>query len=372
MISAEYQFSPELFERELEGIIHEIAALTPEEAHDQRTMASILRRFPRPGGGFFSKSELVQGFRYLSRRADWPYRESDFMPRIRMKPVRTASGVAPVTVLTEPFPCPGRCIFCPSDVRMPKSYLSDEPGAQRAAQHRFDPYRQTLSRLLTFHNTGHAVDKIELIVLGGTWSFYPEEYQVWFIERCFDALNDFESVAVGAAEEVALPGVAFEAIEGRVEGRRVEREFSTHNYNTVISDFLDASQVESELRSSGTCDWESLAAAQRRNETALARGIGLSIETRPDHISEEVRRIRRLGATKVQIGYQSLSDEVLRLNRRGHDVAATRRAMHWLRQAGFKIHTHTPRTRRGFHGRNIRPIKRDTRRLPRHIRTRRN
>ena len=85
----------------------------------------------------------------------------------------------------------------------------------------------------------------------------------------------------------------------------------------------------------------SLAEAQRRNEATLARCVGLSVETRPDHLDEdEVLRIRRLGATKVQIGYQSLSDEVLRLNKRGHDVEATRRAMHLLRQAGFKIHAH--------------------------------
>ena len=87
-----------------------------------------------------------------------------------------------ITVITKPYPCPGQCIFCPNDVRMPKSYLSMEPGAQRATQNAFDPYAQTMSRLIALHFNGHPVDKVELIVLGGTWSSYPERYQIWFIK----------------------------------------------------------------------------------------------------------------------------------------------------------------------------------------------
>ena len=106
-------------------------------------------------------------------------------------PVRTLSGVTPLTVLTKPFPCPGTCIFCPNDIRMPKSYLADEPGAQRAEKNAFDPYLQTYMRLQTYHNLGHSTDKIEIIILGGTWSFYPETYQIWFVKRILDALHDF-------------------------------------------------------------------------------------------------------------------------------------------------------------------------------------
>ena len=94
--------------------------------------------------------------------------ELAFAEKLRTCPTRSVSGVTPVAVLTRPFPCPGRCIFCPSDVRMPKSYLSREPGAQRAAQHEFDPYGQTRSRLAALHHNGHRIDKAELIVLGGT------------------------------------------------------------------------------------------------------------------------------------------------------------------------------------------------------------
>src|SRR5690606_5847504 len=134
--------------------------------------------------------QLVMGYQQLIKDNKLDENE-ELMKRIRMKPIRTISGVTPVTVLTKPFPCPGRCIFCPNDVRMPKSYLADEPGAQRAERNRFDPYLQTYNRLLAFSNTGHNIEKVELIVLGGTWSFYPEEYKIWFIKRCFDAMNDF-------------------------------------------------------------------------------------------------------------------------------------------------------------------------------------
>jgi len=181
--------------------------------------------------------------------------------------------------LTKPFPCPGECIFCPAVERMPKSYLPDEPGAMRAATHGFDPYTQTASRVAALAEIGHSVDKVELLILGGTWSCYPEMYQEWFVRRCLDALNDVEA---GSLEE-----------------------------------------------------------AQRLNERAPHRNVGLVVETRPDYITpEEVRRLRRLGVTKVQLGVQNLDDAILARNRRGHTTADTRRAMRLLRLAGFKIVVH--------------------------------
>ena len=171
MIESSYRFEPALHERVLGELIAEIDRAESLERADYE---GILRRHPREEGGFFSKAEILSGFRYLNRKHAWERDEQAFADKIRMKPVRTLSGVAPVTALTKPYPCPGRCIFCPSDVRMPKSYLSDEPGAQRAAEHQFDPYRQTFSRLRALRNIGHRVDKVELIVLGGTWSYYPD------------------------------------------------------------------------------------------------------------------------------------------------------------------------------------------------------
>lgn len=239
---------------------------------------STLRRHPRPEGGLYRKSELVAAYRWLVSEGA---REPDglLLERIRMKPVRTLSGVTPVTVLTKPWPCPGKCIFCPTDVRMPKSYLHDEPGAMRAEQHGFDPFDQVSSRIEAFEANGHASQKIELLVLGGTWSSYPRDYQEWFLQRCFDAMNGSTSTGLG----------------------------------------------------------EALSA----NESAPRRNVGLVLETRPDHIdADEIRWLRDLGCTKVQMGAQSLDDRILRMNRRGHTVQQMRDAMVRLRAAGFKLVLH--------------------------------
>jgi elongator complex protein 3 len=239
---------------------------------------AILRRFPKPGGGAYSKTILVQAYRRLNETGVLPF-DRDTLQRLQMKPSRTISGVAPVTVLTKPYPCPGKCIFCPTDVRMPKSYLHDEPGAMRAEQHAFDPYAQTAARIKSFSALGHGVSKIELLILGGTWSSYRRDYQEWFVQRCLDAMN----------------------------GR----------------------------------DSSSLAEAQLWNETAEHRNVGLVIETRPDHIDwNEIRWLRQLGVTKVQMGTQSQDDHILEINKRGHTVEQTREAVSLLRAAGFKIVLH--------------------------------
>ncbi|MGH9322102.1 MAG: elongator complex protein 3 [Vicinamibacteria bacterium] len=323
----DYRFAPEEHEEALLAIIRTIEA-RPEIEHLDR----VLRRYPKNGTSLFSKSELIAGYRHLAARhalAD-PRR---FFEKVRMKPVRSLSGVTPVTVLTKPFPCPGKCIFCPNDVTMPKSYLANEPGAQRAGMHRFDPYEQTLSRVSALYWIGHPVDKVELIVLGGTWSFYPEPYQIWFLTRVFEALNDFGR---GRSEGRGAAPIDFAEIEEVVDGRR-----GAADYNRIVTEFLRKRDPEGGIERGESATWNDLIAAQRENETAGARAVGLSLETRPDHVDEgEVARLRRLGATKIQIGYQSLDDEVLRLNQRGHDVAASRRATKLLRRGGFKIQAH--------------------------------
>lgn len=322
-----YAFDPRRHQAALLEIVRAIESAGPLADTE---LGELLRRHPKDGRGFFSKSEIIHGFRHLSARLGRQADERAFLDKIRMKPIRTLSGVAPVTVLTKPFPCPGQCIFCPSDVRMPKSYLSDEPGAQRAAQHQFDPYLQTLSRLVTYHRTGHRCDKVELIVLGGTWSSYPEAYRIWFVARCFDALNAFGRVLDGWSPNLEpSPAIDFRRLAERVDGRHLERR-----YNAIVRDYGGNAGGEA-------ATWRDLEETQRRNERAAARCVGLVLETRPDHLLlDEVVLLRRLGATKVQIGIQSLSDAVLGLNRRGHDVAASRRAMRLLRQAGFKLHAH--------------------------------
>jgi elongator complex protein 3 (tRNA carboxymethyluridine synthase) len=308
---------------------------TPEP-FSAEVMEPLLRSHPRPEGGFFSRSQLIVGFRLFSRAESFRFDEARFRRRVQRRPVRTQSGVTPLTVLTKPFPCPGRCIFCPNDVRMPKSYLSDEPGAQRAANNHFDPYLQTWNRLAAFEATGHPVDKVELIVLGGTWSFYPEAYQIHFVKRCLEAMNDFGAGRDRRAQNIATTP-DFEEIDADIHGDRFEKNPYNQRVTAFLLDHHDGELIVAEEES----DWDSLFDAQRRNESAASRCVGLVLETRPDHVDEaEILRLRRLGATKVQLGVQSLDDTILEANGRGHDTQATRRAFALLREAGFKLHAH--------------------------------
>ncbi len=249
-----------------------------EDVRGGMTVKQAVRQHPLSEGGFVSKSTLIKVYRELTAAGEWKH-DRRLMRRLRMKPGRTLSGVTTVTVLTKHYPCPGQCIFCPDDYRMPKSYLPDEPGAMRALHHEFDPFEQTEARIEALHAIGHPTDKIELLILGGTWSAYQRDYQEWFLKRCFDAMNGFEA--------------------------------------------------------------DTLAQAQRANETAEQRNVGLVIETRPDHVNpREIARLRSYGVTKVQMGVQSLDDGILAMNRRGHTVEQSREAVRLLRAAGFKIVLH--------------------------------
>jgi elongator complex protein 3 len=336
----------------LMALLHEVVAQSELSPHK---LDGLVRKYSKNVGRMYSRSELIEAYRTFAGVDGLAPYDDTVVERLRRKPMRTISGVTPVTVLTKPFPCPGECIFCPNDVRMPKSYLADEPGAQRAEQNSFDPYLQTYSRLLAYRNTGHPTEKIEIIILGGTWSFYPETYQIWFVKRIFDALHDFGNGVNRMAEVEATLKENSQLhperniVDTTIDGTHIER-----TYNQVVQAIYKdemyrsrelVQEIAQGVRGRSSIDeyatWDELEATHRENETALCRSVGLVIETRPDHISpEEVLRIRRLGCTKVQIGFQSLNDEVLRKNRRGHTVAATRRAVKLLRQAGFKIHAH--------------------------------
>jgi elongator complex protein 3 len=164
------------------------ARLVLDEIIDGRKVLDALRNHPSKGGQVLSKAVLVAAYNEMTAAGELKP-DKNLLERIRMKPVRTLSGVTTVTVLTKPYPCPGKCIFCPTDVRMPKSYLPDEPGAMRALEHNFDPFTQVQARIAALETLGHPTDKIELLILGGTWSSYRRDYQEWFVKRCFDAMN---------------------------------------------------------------------------------------------------------------------------------------------------------------------------------------
>jgi len=201
---------------------------------------------------------------------------------LKTKPIRSLSGIVNISVLTKPYPCPGKCIYCPKEAGLPKSYISGEPAVERAKKFNFNPYLQVQKRIEMLENQGHPTDKIELRIIGGTWSYYPKNYQEWFVKECFRACNDFNM-------------------------------FKTSNSQTLEKE-------------------------QKRNEKAKHRIVGLSIETRPDFIDEnEVKRLRKFGATMIELGVQSIYDEVLKLNKRGHGVKEIIKATKLLREAGFKI-----------------------------------
>ena len=266
--------------------------ISKEKDWNESSLQKILRKYPKNGKQMFRKDELVAAYTTLLKRSDDTVEE-----RIRMKPTRTNSGVATVTVLTKPYPCPGKCIYCPNDANMPKSYISSEPGAQRALSNKFNPYAQVFNRLVALNNVGHNIEKVELIVLGGTWNFYIEQYRLSFIYECFRALNDVRK--------------------------------DTTEY------------IDPESTSLTIVTWEDLEKVQKENENAYCRNVGLVVETRPDYISEEeVIHMRRLGCTKVQIGIQSLSNKVLKKNDIGRTRQDTQRAFEILRRMGFKIHGH--------------------------------
>ncbi|RPG04124.1 MAG: tRNA uridine(34) 5-carboxymethylaminomethyl modification radical SAM/GNAT enzyme Elp3 [Proteobacteria bacterium TMED72] len=324
-------FDPEAHRTDLLAIAHEIIELPDDgETIAPALLEGILRRHPRDGKGFFSRAQIIAGLRYLCAEGLVDFDEERLVRRMQMRPVRTQSGVTPLTILTRPHPCPGRCVFCPNDVRMPKSYLADEPGAQRAAKNHFDPYLQTWNRLAAYKAIGHPTDKVEVIILGGTWSFHPESYQIYFIKRCFEALNDFGQ-GVDRRDQMAGPVRDFLSLTNP------ERK----KYNETVGSYLREEVGSSLLGEEEEASWAELEQVQIENEQGGCRSVGLVIETRPDHISvEEVMRIRRLGCTKVQIGFQSLSDEILEQNKRGHGVSETRAAVTLLRAAGFKLHAH--------------------------------
>ncbi len=282
----------EKYKNQIKEILNEIEE---SKSWDTDSLQKILRKNPKDGNKMFAKDELVHIYSLLKNKEG--YESETVGERIRMKPTRTNSGVAVVTVLTKPYPCPGNCIYCPNDPSMPKSYIASEPGAQRALSNKFDPYAQVFNRLVALKKVGHNVEKVELIVLGGTWSYYLKDYQFSFIYECYRALNDVKKDTMSYVEP-----------------------------------------REGELKK---VTWKEIEQEHKKNELAYCRNVGLVLETRPDYITkEEIIRMRKLGATKVQIGIQSLSDRILKKNEIGRNSKDVQRAFEYLRLMGYKIHGH--------------------------------
>ena len=275
-----------------------------------------------------------------------PELEERFIRSVRMKPRRTASGVATITVITRPHTCSSNCIYCPCDLRMPKSYLANEPACQRAELTFFDSYVQVAARLQALHQMGHSTDKVELIVLGGTWSDYPESYQYWFIKELFRALNEWPNSPSHIQERLnwytsfGLQN-SEEALSSFVAEQQAAVFDDTATYNQAFHKLYDISQPHQSAWSQMQSTYDELVKQQHVNETAAARVVGLVIETRPDTITpDNLRMFRQLGCTKIQIGIQSTRQEILDANQRQMNVAQIKRAFSLIRLYGFKIHSH--------------------------------
>lgn len=231
----------------------------------------------------------------------------------KKRSIRSDSGIVAVQVLTKPYPCPGQCIFCPNEKWMPKSYISTEPGAMRAALNQFDPIRQVYNRLLSLNMTGHQTDKIEMIVLWWTWDFYPKDYKIEFIKSLYDACNTFCQLDIDVSGSDDLD----------------QQAIKTKRYWYNITN-LDTIKYSSSIQEAITI-----------NETANNRIIGLTVETRPEFITDENCRFwRELWVTRLEIWVQSLYDDVLEANKRWHSVQQIRQWIHKLRQYGFKFSIH--------------------------------
>jgi len=192
---------------------------------------------------------------------------------------RTISGVTPLAVMTMPMSCPGQCMYCPTYSDTPKSYTPESPAVLRARKCDYDARQQVELRLRIFTDMGHPTDKIELIIMGGTFLANPVDYQYQFIKDCYDGLNGVPSATLEEARKI--------------------------------------------------------------NETAVHRCTGLCIETRPDWCGQaEIERMLEFGTTRVELGVQTLDEDVYRLVRRGHGVEEVVRATALLREHGFKVYYH--------------------------------
>ena len=261
---------------------------------DRKTLEKLKREIAADFSiDFLSNSLLLKAYHKLLKEKRIE-RDRSLEELLKIKKIRSLSGIVIVSVLTKPYPCPGKCLYCPHQSGIPKSYVKGEPAVDRAVLLKYHPYLQVQARLKTLEEIGHPIDKIDLRIIGGTWSYYPQNYQIWFVKECFRAANEYPSPTSPPPPQRGGGGL-----------RR---------------------------------GWGVLEKEQRKNEKAKCRIIGITIETRPDFIDkEEIKRLRKLGVTRVELGVQSIFDDVLELNRRGHKVEETIKATKLLKDAGFKI-----------------------------------
>lgn len=255
-----------------------------------------------------------------------PQHKKDEYTLFTTKPIRTSSGVAVVAIMSYPFKCPhGRCAICPGGPdshfgTVPQSYTGREPATRRAIRNEYDAYLQVMNRLEQYVVINQVPEKVELIIMGGTFPSFERKYQRQFVMYALKAMNDFSRFFNGKKLNKKRFNDFFE-LPGSVDD--LEREKS------IISKLK-------KLRKRSSLERE-----QRRNENSVVRCVGLTVETRPDYANLEVGNfLLELGCTRVELGVQSVYDEMLKSIRRGHSVKDSVEAIQTLKDLGFKLNLH--------------------------------
>jgi elongator complex protein 3 len=243
------------------------------------------------------------------------------------KPVRSISGVAPIAVMTKPFLCPhGKCSYCPGGINsvfgnVPQSYTGKEPATRRAIRNKYDAYLQVMNRLEQFIVSGHNPEKIELIVMGGTFPSFPMKYQEEFIKDSFKAMNDFSYLFYKNIFDIVKFKDFFE-LPGDIENKERTKR--------IQDKLLKLKNKKLKLET-----------AQKKNETSKIRDVALCIETRPDYCYEKhINEMLRLGTTRVELGVQTVYDKILKKIKRGHLVKDTIKATQLLKDSFLKVGYH--------------------------------
>jgi elongator complex protein 3 len=281
-------------------------------------------------------------------------------PLLLTKPTRSISGVTPIAVMSAPFACPhGRCTFCPggpgSDFGdVPQSYTGNEPSTMRAIRANYDAYIIVFNRLQQYVVTGHIPQKADVIIQGGTFPAMPESYQEEFVTDIYQALNDFGSLffrkkkntnktkeSNQSKEEKRTEALInidkikeFFELPGNIrEGGRQQK---------MIKKILDVKYRKGKYKSfTSVASRMDLLKEQKRNETAIVKCVGLTIETKPDWgFAEHGNKLLELGTTRIELGIQSVYEEPLKVTHRGHTLADSHKSIKELRDLGFKLNFH--------------------------------
>ena len=255
----------------------------------------------------FQSIELIEKYNELV--ADKTIEENFIFQKIlRKRWVRSLSWITVISLLTDDFPCPAKCTYCPTFKWLPKSYIPNEPAVMRAELNKFDPIMQIHNRLRALEVTGHKIEKNDIRIIGWTWSFYPTKYKEKFIKEIYDAFNSYDEMKKHI-EKTDLNSDRFAAF-------KIKEGYKAHKSKTLEE-------------------------AKKLNKTSRLRIIGMAIETRPDWINpEEIYDLRRFWVTRVEIWYQTTFDKINELNKRWHWNKESILATKMLKDAGFKVVAH--------------------------------